>query len=188
MGSGQEFVIEDLSYNVSPTNINATEDFSVSLESEAANAEEVVDLVSFTSIIHAFVAQDTGGIRGLLRGQNQTVVFFSAHTFGFFSILQTDVQQPTCTGWQSPLLMLPSITTRNRVVRALSDGDVVAYSTQRGKSKACDLTFKFSHVSQIPFQIQFFQATSASATLTAFNEAEVVCLCPRFMEGRLERR
>ena len=50
--SDQEFVMEGLSYYVSPTNVNATEDFSVSLESEAANAEEVMDLVSFTSIVH----------------------------------------------------------------------------------------------------------------------------------------
>lgn len=105
----------------------------------------------------AVVTQDAGGIRGLLRGQSQTVVFFSSHTFGFFSIFQTDVQQPTCTGWQSPLFDVALDTAGNRVVLALSDGDVLVYSTQRGKSKACDLTYKFPHVSQIPFQIQLFR-------------------------------
>ena len=185
----QEFVIEGLNYDVSPANVNAIEDFSGSLESKAAYAEEVVDLVSFTSITHVFVDQETGDIWGQLRGQSQTVVFFSAHTFGFFSILQTDVQQPICTGWQSPPFDVTLDTARNRGARALSDGDVVAYSTQRGEGKACDLTFKFSHVSQIPFQIQLFQATSASATLTAFDEAGSGLPTPTICGGgRLERR
>ena len=49
--SDQEFVIEGLSYYVSPMSLNVTEDFSVSLELEAANAEEVMDLVSFNSTV-----------------------------------------------------------------------------------------------------------------------------------------
>ena len=162
---------EGANFDVSPAGVSATDNLSGSLETSAAYAEEVVDLVSFSSITHVFVDLDTGDIRGLLRGQSQTVVFNSAHTFGFFSILQTDVQQPICTGWQSPLLDVTLDTARNRGARALSDGDVVAYSTQRGEGKACDLTFKFSHVSQIPLQIQLFQATFAGTTIIAFYEA-----------------
>ena len=42
----------------------------------------------------------------------------------------------TTSGWQSPLFDVALDTAGNRVVLALSDGDVLVYSTQRGKSKA----------------------------------------------------
>jgi len=43
------------------------------------------------------------------------------------------------------------------VVLALADGDVLIFSTARGKSKACDLTLKFPHVSALPFKLQGFR-------------------------------
>lgn len=92
------------------------------------------------------VTEDPGGVRGLMRGQGQTVLFFSSHSFGFLSVSQVDVQYPPCTGWNSPLFDIapdPSFSY-SRVILALSDGDVLIFSTTRGKNKACDLTLKFS--------------------------------------------
>jgi len=43
------------------------------------------------------------------------------------------------------------------VVLALADGDVLVFSTTRGKSKACDLTLKFPHVSALPFKLHGFR-------------------------------
>merc|ERR1712096_329649 len=71
---------------------------------------------------------------------------------------QIEVQYPPCTGWNSPLfdVALESYSS-NRVILALSDGDVIVFSTTRGKSKACDLTLKFPHVSTVPFKLQVFR-------------------------------
>lgn len=105
------------------------------------------------------VTEDPGGVRGLMRGQGQTVLFFSSHSFGFVSVAQVDVQYPPCTGWNSPLVDIapdPAFTY-SRVILALSDGDVLVFSTTRGKNKACDLTLKFPHVSPIPFKLQMFR-------------------------------
>lgn len=102
------------------------------------------------------VTEDPGGVKGLMRGQGQTVLFFSSHSFGFLSVSQVDVQYPPCTGWNSPLFDIapdPSLSY-SRVILALSDGDVLVFSTTRGKSKACDLTLKFPHVSSLPFKLQ----------------------------------
>lgn len=101
------------------------------------------------------VTDDPGGVLGLLRGQGQTVLFWSSHSFGFFSVAQIDVQYPPCTGWNSPLYDIavdPSLSY-SRVVLALADGNVVVFATTRGKSKACDLTLKFPHVSTLPFRL-----------------------------------
>mmetsp|Transcript_30091 Transcript_30091/g.75970 ORF Transcript_30091/g.75970 Transcript_30091/m.75970 type:complete len:590 (+) Transcript_30091:91-1860(+) len=105
------------------------------------------------------VTEDPGGVRGLLRGQSQMVVFFSSHSFGSFSVTQIDVQSPPCSGWNSPVhdVVLDPSYQSSRVVLALSDGDVLVFSTTRGKSKACDLTFKFPHVSAQPFKLQAFR-------------------------------
>jgi hypothetical protein len=87
------------------------------------------------------------------------VLFWSSHSFGFFSVSQLDVSYPPCTGWNSPLYDVaidPSFSA-SRVVLALSDGDVLVFNTQRGKSKACDLTLKFPHVSVLPFQLHSFR-------------------------------
>jgi len=104
------------------------------------------------------VTEDPSGVRGLLRSQGQMILFYSSHSFGFFSVTQIDVQYPPCTGWNSPLydVALESYAS-NRVILALSDGDVLVFSTARGKSKACDLTLKFPHVSSIPFKVQVFR-------------------------------
>mmetsp|Transcript_93061 Transcript_93061/g.170773 ORF Transcript_93061/g.170773 Transcript_93061/m.170773 type:complete len:645 (+) Transcript_93061:63-1997(+) len=101
------------------------------------------------------VTEDPGGVRGLLRGQAQTVLFYSSHSFGFVSVSQVDVTTPPCTGWNSPLFDIapdPS-SSYNRVLLALSDGDVLVFSTQSGKSKACDLTLKFPHISALPYKL-----------------------------------
>jgi len=105
------------------------------------------------------VTEDPGGVRGLLRGQSQMVLFFSSHSFGSFSVTQIDVQSPPCSGWNSPVhdVVLDPSYQSSRVVLALSDGDVLVYSTTRGKSKACDLTFKFPHVTAQPFKLQAFR-------------------------------
>lgn len=107
----------------------------------------------------ARVTEDPGGVRGLLRSQGQMVLFYSSHSFGFFSVTQIDVQYPPCSGWNSPLVDVvqdPSYAS-SRVVLALADGDVLVFSTTRGKSKACDLTLKFPHVSPIPFKLHAFR-------------------------------
>lgn len=105
------------------------------------------------------VSEDPGGVRGLLRSQGQTVLFFSSHSFGFLSVSQVDVQYPPCTGWNTPLYDIapdPSYS-HSRVILALSDGDVLIFSTSKGKSKACDLSLKFPHVSTLPFKLQVFR-------------------------------
>merc|ERR1719469_1409738 len=83
------------------------------------------------------------------------ILFYSSHSFGFFSSTQIDVQYPPCTGWNAPLfdVILDPGSSSNRVVLALADGDVIVFSTTHGKSKACDLTMKFPHVSSIPFKL-----------------------------------
>lgn len=87
------------------------------------------------------------------------VLFYSSHSFGFFSSTQIDVQYPPCTGWNSPLydISLDPGFSSSRVVLALSDGDVLVFSTSRGKSKACDLSLKFPHVSMLPFKLHSFR-------------------------------
>jgi hypothetical protein len=105
------------------------------------------------------VTEDPGGVRGLMRGQGQTVLFYSSHSFGFLSVSQVDVQYPPCTGWNSPLFDIapdPSLSY-SRVILALSDGDVLVFSTTRGKNKACDLTLKFPRVSALPFKLHVFR-------------------------------
>lgn len=107
----------------------------------------------------ARVTEDPGGVRGLMRSQGQSVLYYSSHSFGFFSVTQIDVQYPPCSGWNSPLVDVvadPSYAS-SRVVLALADGDVLVFSTTRGKSKACDLTLKFPHVSPIPFKLHPFK-------------------------------
>lgn len=105
------------------------------------------------------VTEDHGGVRGLLKGQSHLVVFFSSHSFGSFSASQIDVQTPPCSGWNSPVydVVLDPGYQSSRVILALTDGDVIVFSTTRGKSKACDLTLKFPHVSAVPFKLQVFR-------------------------------
>jgi len=70
-----------------------------------------------------------------------------------------DVQYPPCTGWNAPLYDIapdPSYS-HSRVILSLSDGDVLIFSTSKGKSKACDLSLKFPHVSSVPFKLQVFR-------------------------------
>lgn len=50
----------------------------------------------------------------------------------------------------------PSLSS-SRVLLALSDGDVLVFNTARGKSKVCDLTLKFPHVSALPFKLHGFR-------------------------------
>jgi len=105
------------------------------------------------------VTEDDGGVRGLLRSQGQMILFWSSHSFGFFSVTQIDVQYPPCSGWNSPLydVALDPSCSSSRVVLALADGDVLVFSTTKGKAKACDLTLKFPHVSTIPFKLFGFK-------------------------------
>lgn len=103
------------------------------------------------------VTEDHGGVRGLLRGQGQTVLFYSSHSFGFFSASQVEVTTTPCTGWNSPIFDVaadPS-SSYSRVVLGLSDGDVLVFQTVSGKNKdkTCDLTSKFPRVSPIPFRL-----------------------------------
>lgn len=103
------------------------------------------------------VTEDPGGVKGLLRGQGQTVLFFSSHSFGFLSVTQVDVLTQPCTGWSSPVFDIANdpLSTYSRVVVALSDGDVLVFSTEsgKGKDKACDLTLKFPRLSVLPFRL-----------------------------------
>jgi len=105
------------------------------------------------------VTEDPGGVQGLLRGQGQMVLYYSSHSFGFFSTTQIDVQYPPCAGWNSPLfdVVMDPGSSSNRVVLALTDGDVIVFSTTHGKSKSCDLTLKFPHVSSLPFKLHAFK-------------------------------
>jgi len=101
------------------------------------------------------VTTDPGGVKGIIRGQSQSLLFWSSHLFGFFSAFQADMQQAPCSGWSSPLhdvVMEPS-SSSNRVILALEDGDVLVFTTLKGKSKVCDLSMKFPHMSSAPFQL-----------------------------------
>jgi len=105
------------------------------------------------------VTEDPGGVKGLIRAPGNQVLFYSSHAFGFFSPSQIDLQYPPCTGWNSPLTDIalePGYST-GRVLLALADGDVLVYATTKGKSKACDLTLKFPHVSMLPFKLHSFR-------------------------------
>merc|ERR1712076_148476 len=105
------------------------------------------------------VTDDPGGVRGLLRSQGQMILFWSSHSFGYFSVTQIDVQYPPCTGWNSPLfdVALDPSYSSSRVVLALEDGDVIIFSTTHGKSKSCDLTMKFPKVSVLPLKLHGFR-------------------------------
>jgi len=107
----------------------------------------------------ARISEDPGGILGMQRAQGQSILFFSAYSFGFFSPSQLDVQYPACTGWNSPLfdIALDPASSSNRVILALADGDVIVFSTTSGKSKVCDLALKFPHVSSLPFKLHAFK-------------------------------
>lgn len=105
------------------------------------------------------VTEDKGGVKGLVKGQGQNVMFYSANHFGFFSSAQIDVQYPPCGGWETPVHMAvsdPAYST-SRVILALTNGDVLIFNTQRGKAKACDLTLKFPKVSPLPLYIRIFR-------------------------------
>lgn len=105
------------------------------------------------------VTEDPGGIRGFLKGGGQMVVYWSSHSFGYFSSSQIDVQYPPCTGWNAPVvdMITDPANIGSRVILALADGDVVVYTTTSGKAKTCDLTLKFPHVSSAPFKLQSFR-------------------------------
>lgn len=106
------------------------------------------------------VTEDPGGVQGLLRHQGQTILFYSSHSFGFFSTGQIDVQSPPCTGWNAPLfdVALDPTGSSSRVVLSLADGDIIVFSTSTGKgNKACDLTLKFPRVSALPLKLNTFK-------------------------------
>jgi hypothetical protein len=105
------------------------------------------------------VTEDPDGVKGLMRGQSNTVLFWSSHLFGFLSVSQVDVQNPPCSGWSSPLFDVAPDPTHSyqRVILGLSDGDVLVFSTTRGKQKACDLTLKFPRVSALPYKLHVFR-------------------------------
>merc|ERR1719343_1378292 len=70
-----------------------------------------------------------------------------------------DVQYPPCSGWSSPIFDVAPDPTQAyaKVVLSLADGDVIVFSTTKGKSKACDLNLKFPHVAAVPFKLQVFR-------------------------------
>eukprot|EP00929_Paragymnodinium_shiwhaense_P109991 TRINITY_DN76656_c0_g1_i1.p1 TRINITY_DN76656_c0_g1~~TRINITY_DN76656_c0_g1_i1.p1 ORF type:complete len:673 (+),score=202.99 TRINITY_DN76656_c0_g1_i1:90-2108(+) len=105
------------------------------------------------------VIEDGGGVQGLLRSQGQSVLFYSSHAFGFFSVSMMDVQYPPCSGWSSPVVDVAPDPSQAyaKVVLALADGDVIVFSTTKGKNKACDLSLKFPHVSTAPFKVQLLK-------------------------------
>mmetsp|Transcript_2312 Transcript_2312/g.5487 ORF Transcript_2312/g.5487 Transcript_2312/m.5487 type:complete len:620 (-) Transcript_2312:112-1971(-) len=105
------------------------------------------------------VTEDPGGVKGLVRSAGQSMLFYSSHSFGYFSSSQIEVSQPPCTGWNSPLhdLIIDPTNAGARVILALEDGDVLVFTTSSGKSKTCDLTLKFPHVSGLPFKLQGFR-------------------------------
>eukprot|EP00747_Dinoflagellata_sp_TGD_P181589 gnl/TRDRNA2_/TRDRNA2_35472_c0_seq1.p1 gnl/TRDRNA2_/TRDRNA2_35472_c0~~gnl/TRDRNA2_/TRDRNA2_35472_c0_seq1.p1 ORF type:complete len:578 (-),score=138.14 gnl/TRDRNA2_/TRDRNA2_35472_c0_seq1:146-1879(-) len=105
------------------------------------------------------VTDDPEGIRGLRKAGSQSVLFFSSHLFGFFSVVQIDVQHAPCDGWESPLFDVIADPTSSyaRVILALADGDVVVYNTKEEKEQVCDMMMKFPHVSTMPFQLKFIR-------------------------------
>lgn len=118
------------------------------------------------------VTNFTGGVRGLIRQQGQNVLYYSSNEFGFFSTAQIDVQYQPCTGWDAPLYMAladPAYST-SRVILALTNGDVLVFSTQRGKAKACDLSLKFPRVAPSALQLKIFRGHAVA--LSMGNELE----------------
>eukprot|EP00928_Gymnodinium_smaydae_P075137 TRINITY_DN5813_c0_g4_i1.p1 TRINITY_DN5813_c0_g4~~TRINITY_DN5813_c0_g4_i1.p1 ORF type:complete len:676 (+),score=185.42 TRINITY_DN5813_c0_g4_i1:65-2092(+) len=112
-------------------------------------------------------AEEAGGVRGLLRAQGSSVLFYTAHSFGTFSLSQLDVLYPPCTGWSTPLAQV-AVDPKGeyaRVLLSLEDGDVLAYSTTRGKTKACDLSFKFPRVSGVPMQMRLAKGHAVALPL-----------------------
>lgn len=107
----------------------------------------------------AKVTEDPGGVQGLVRSQGQTILFWSSHTFGYFSAAQVDVQSAPCSGWNSPAVdvIVDPTNVANRVLVSLSDGDALIYTTTQGKSKTCDLTLKFPRVSVLPLRLHSFR-------------------------------
>eukprot|EP00929_Paragymnodinium_shiwhaense_P118332 TRINITY_DN90265_c0_g1_i1.p1 TRINITY_DN90265_c0_g1~~TRINITY_DN90265_c0_g1_i1.p1 ORF type:complete len:656 (-),score=160.32 TRINITY_DN90265_c0_g1_i1:105-2072(-) len=103
------------------------------------------------------VTDDVGGVLGLKSTSGHGVAFWSSHSFGFFQVSGIDVQYPPCAGWSSPAvdMIVEPGSTQTRVILSLSDGDVLVYAITRGKSKACDLNFKFPRLTSLPLKLHF---------------------------------
>eukprot|EP00928_Gymnodinium_smaydae_P045295 TRINITY_DN30217_c0_g1_i1.p1 TRINITY_DN30217_c0_g1~~TRINITY_DN30217_c0_g1_i1.p1 ORF type:complete len:647 (+),score=77.41 TRINITY_DN30217_c0_g1_i1:257-1942(+) len=101
------------------------------------------------------VVDDDGGIVGMRRAQGLSVLFYSSKQFGFLSVSQLDLQYPHCYGWHSPAIDVAEdlTTTYATVLVSLADGDILSFATSSGKSKACDLTFKFPHIASAPLKL-----------------------------------
>lgn len=105
------------------------------------------------------ITDDPGGVMGFVHAQGQNLIYFSSHSFGYFSVSQLDVQYTPCTGWGAPLfdLVVDSNAQQSRAILALADGDILVFATTRGKSKACDLSNKFPRVSNLPMRLHLLR-------------------------------
>eukprot|EP00927_Polykrikos_kofoidii_P066894 TRINITY_DN62453_c0_g1_i1.p1 TRINITY_DN62453_c0_g1~~TRINITY_DN62453_c0_g1_i1.p1 ORF type:complete len:632 (+),score=100.52 TRINITY_DN62453_c0_g1_i1:154-2049(+) len=104
------------------------------------------------------VTQDPGGIKGFRRGNSDQsqVLFFSSHSFGFFTVSKVDVRNAPCTGWQSPLFEVASDPSfvYAKAYAALVDGDVLVFESPR---KDCELVSKFPRVSSLPMRVHLWR-------------------------------
>mmetsp|Transcript_31323 Transcript_31323/g.86093 ORF Transcript_31323/g.86093 Transcript_31323/m.86093 type:complete len:585 (+) Transcript_31323:51-1805(+) len=112
-----------------------------------------------TAKAYVKVTEDLGGVRGLLLAEGTQVLFYSSHHFGFFNTVAMELRQRPCDGWRSPLFSVAVDPTSryNQVVLALSDGDVLVYSSPGRAARGCELLRKFPRVSTLPFQLRLFQ-------------------------------
>jgi len=136
------------------------------------------------------VTDDPGGVVGLLQGQGQSVLFFSSHRFGFLTGNLADVQTVPCNGWSSPAfdLAYDPVYAANRVVVALSNGDVLVFSTTKEQGvKPCDLVLKFPRVSRLPLRLQSFKGYMVGLpALPAANAGEAAQDLYFFQPGAME--
>jgi len=183
----QEQVPEELWTRISDRKITISVNFSRSLRLPLDNSGPTLKLTSVLSVerddVVYFVAgdsrggisifhedgrlkgrtkltEDPGGIRGLVRGLLQQVVFFSSHSFGIFSVSQMDMPFESCSGWTAPLMdmILDPNHANSRAFLALADGDVLVFSLNKQKDRACELLHKFPRVSRLPFKLQMWNS------------------------------
>lgn len=105
------------------------------------------------------VTEEPGGVRGLVKSQGNSVLFYSARVFGHLAVAKVDLEYPPCSGPASPIAyaIIDLSYSASRVILSLEDGDIVVFNTARGPSRACDLAMKFPHVSPVPFQLYVFK-------------------------------
>jgi len=126
------------------------------------------------------VTEEPGGVRGLVKSQGNSMLFYSARVFGHLAVAKVDLEYPPCWGPASPIAyaIIDLSYSASRVILSLEDGDIAVFNTARGPSRACDLAMKFPHVSAVPFQLYVFKGYIVGMPRLLRNSSQQADLLP----------